>query len=773
MSIHQVYLERDNSISSESRISSFTDDPEPRIFLDGEEEIVWLFRSGGSSPIIPLRVSSEIDEQLLDQGALDPEGRPWKLVFKEEGQTPLIVRNIWLIERRRVLGADKVLWFMGDRRLAIRSIMIDSIFNKMRSVNEFRRPSGVNVDPNIAQFSQVPLNHFVPFTCRTDPQPVNAQFAPGDTDEVQPWTALAGLLWLLNDKGFIEAYGNFEDLDGKPFRFGPTVITNRVVDRKILLKNFNPRTTWANAVNELARQARVMVYVNADGAFVVDDLTPVNSAFQGYGLYEGAGGVPVFASLSRNAPRRSKVFFPEWQEIRWEYDEKIAERISKGSRTGTFLDPRRLQQDNKTFFLENVVRMPQDTVRFQKGQWVDIYDALEDWRQDAAKFVRRTIKGDPKNLFTIENVRRFVLTTALANLWIRDPERLNFRSTVLEARVASIYQNYRRTFRIPEAWLDHIEDFQNVVAKIFSLASRARQPSPVWSDYYSWDNSVPRGQANANDRGRGYLINNPVDNFKGGLNLLQNDKLPASTTLLLDKTEPGPARINIIDKRQGVIQIDYPPDLTGVAVSYGPGLIVDSSRPTQRSYTFQLGSIRYKGSLRLLENYRFMTLLTTKWRSPNTPARFHVISTPGSRFVPGAGGPESHIFSSGFEAIKSWEDGLVTYNFNDPVTKGLAINHGGQLENESILDEIAEAQFQNLYFTYQPRIIGVYRAQGWTGQFPVGHVRDTALRFNQGAFETELNAERPPVKPSLWEFYSPETRNTLARFEAGTDLTGP
>lgn len=770
-----------------------------RIHLDGNDDILWAFESGGSSPQVPLRVSDTVDRKLLESGALGASPQQWKLTFIEKGLPPVTIEKIWLLERRRSIGPNKALWFMSDRRSALTSVLVDSTFNKLRVANEYARPELPDgfASQNIAKFSQVSLSHFVPFTCvvgasQDVSNPKNGDFyAPSEDietrEDYQPWTALRALVWLLRDDGFIKTYPGIADLDGKPFRFGELKITERVKDRRIILKNWNPRSSWPEAVNDLARRARVMLYIDHSGSFVIDDLTPRNDIFRGYGIYRGAGGIPIQASLQRKAPRSAAIHFPEWKEIKWMYDEDLA-----------FKTDDKMIEDGRSWFFHNVLKLPQDTTNFMKGQWVTIREALNEFQLDADEFgINKSFVGNPKDAFTIEKVRDHALTSALASLWIRDVDNLGFRSPVLEARVSSIYQYYRRAFRIPEKWLDYIEDMKMMTGRIFNTTTRTRQPPPVWCDFHSWDNSIYRARNTPGDQGTGYLKNYPIEGTTGTLPLnfrdvteldpgiqaefknifsssesskgLVKPSVPGMTPRQLDLTQqirPAPAKMFILDKAQGVVTLNFPPDLTGCSTNWGPGLVKDRELGSRAIMTVELGLAQFKSKMAYHKDFRLITPFAVKWRTPNSPKRFFSIETKGSAYVPFATGPEADIYFPGFDALRAWEEGKVSYQFQSEEATGLKITHEGTLVDEGALKEIAAGKFEELYFRFLPRIIGMFRSHGWTRQMPTGHVRATTLSFRQGALETVVNAENVPLSPSLWEFLSDNTRDMLAGLES-------
>jgi hypothetical protein len=476
--------------------------------------------------------------------------------------------------------------------------------------------------------------------------------------------------------------------------------------------------------------------------------------------------------------------------MKWMYDEEMAIETEDVMRDAT-----------NNWYLNNVLKLPQDTTNFMKGQWVTIREALNEFQLDAHTFgINKSFVGKPKDAFTIQKVRDHAVTSALASLWIRDVDNLGFRSPVLEARVSSVYQYYRRAFRIPEKWLDYIEDIKLMTGRIFNTTTRTRQPPPVWCDFHSWDNSIYRARNTEGDEGTGYLKNYPIE---GATGLLPEDfpdvdtidprimaqfredssdgsvggaikpSIPGMTARQIDQAQrvrPAPAKMFIMDKTQGVLTLNFPPDLTGCSTNWGPGLIVDRERGSRAIMTVELGFAQFKSKMAYHKDFRLITPFAVKWRTPNSPKRFFSVSTVGDLYVANATGPKADVYFPGFDALRAWEEGKVSYQFKDPETKGLRITHEGTLIDEGALKEMAQGKFEELYFRFMPRVIGMFRSQGWTQQMPTGHVRATMLNFRQGAMETVVNAENVPLSPSLWEFLSDSTRDMLAGLESAESI---
>lgn len=796
----------------EHRIYLTAEDSGAEIDLAGPAPIVWRFTTGGAPSTTDLRLYDHIDKQVK---AEDWENNTWKLTFDSGSGSPRVISGIHMVARMGNSGPDAGAWGMADWRISLAGCTVDTMFNEIRAQNSRRRP-GTPTDPNLALFTQVPVNAFILHTLQDQfsdqPRP-----ASGESDAVKPWTALEALKYLVTNEGWLKDYntnaagvdnGNpLLGFDGQIFEFGKLIVSDLVTDNKILVKKFNPRANWGSAVNMLARKARVMVFSGPNREVIIQSADPkhANDILKKYGKYEGAGGIPTLATLQSRAPRSLTFRFPQFQEIRWDFDERLfLEQYGFAARSG-------LPQKEKSrsvvggivnravwqktpnrniFALENVLRLPQDTDNFQKGTWVPIPVALDEWKRDTKNLPKPKGKLTSDQIFTYHTILKYIQSTGLANVFQRDYTRLGFRNPILEARVASIYQSFRRIYRIPEVWLDHIETWKPQIASIFSESARARQPSPVYMDSYAWDthlNVVPSTSFTRPDRaGQGYIRNYPIGgksdlpqlegNFAALGSQLPHIFLPPalkrSYDYNLDDLEPSMFAVSVLDAKQGVFQVVSPPDLSGQTQLHLPGLYDPATVPDRNVASLNARGLPLIGKMRTMFGHRLATVLSVRWRSPNTLARHFSIKFNGEDFLAGAAGGHKDVFYSGFPAFKSWKDGAVAWN--ESSNGHLSIEHNGPVENEEILREVAVGETNEIYFQYQPRVIGVFRASPGNTVLPVGHIGSTEVRFRQGVYESVAVATNPPKSPAAWEFFSPYTKDVIARLEQGSnDLLEP
>lgn len=779
-----------------------------QIALDDKFPVTWRYMAGGKPSDQPLMVSSLVDNQLLKAGCLLDNNGPWSLNFDSEHR----VNEIYFTRRSTSIGRDGAVWHMTDVRSFLRGVLVDCSFNRMRQINDFDRPNQASIGQQVALFNQVPKRQFMPNFCRTGSDPLNANFVKKSLEisevDYEPWTALSALIYFLRDDGYIADYGTVLANNGREFKFvgGKPIVDSRVRERKILIPpGYNTRGSWQQAIDELSRMARVMVYPNENGQFVVASTEPTNDFVlsPGYSGYSGSDGTPTLVHSDPSVPRVFRLHIPEWLEIRWDYDERYVDRATGGPTSIAApafpfvplnYNPQPITTkailDYPGFLLLNVAKAPQDTARYKKGMWAEFFTLLGDWSQDVTNFIIKPIKGGqaPQEYFNPAMLRYGWMTPSLVQLWLRDRTLTQLRSLVLEARVATAYNYYRRYFKIPDFWMDYLKDFRPITSDVFSTTARTRQPSPFWIDYHAWDTAFARVKANnqnsgtlsAPQAGYGHFRNLPLDNFKQGL-LSQQDAfkrtLPALSSVPFANWTPAPGEVIVNDTDMGVLHYMFNPDLGNNTVEYGPGLGYISS-PTLgrvsdipaiaqlRTSDRQQGGVDSLGKFTAFPDFRFSTILSCLWLQPNNPQRFFTITKDGRRFIPNANGPiHDHVYTA-FEAFRRYEEGKV-YATPDP-TNGVNIVHGGEVANLKLLEEVAEGEAHNYYWDFYPLVLGYFTASGWTQQLPVGQFRMTEITSSGGFTETGVLGTPDSPRPSVWEFLSPSTRELLAKIPEGT-----
>lgn len=797
---------------------------------EAREPITYRFKMGGQPSFNPILINDALDRKIV--AFRQQIGRPSQWELELDGPDGSItIEGLWLLGRGRAVGPNRVRYVLADKRYALMRTMYDTWFNKLRVANDFNNPSGARVDPNVSILGRVSKFHFIANTCRDStkgqasiPNPVFSSGAGfNDVNEWDPWSSYQALRYSVSDDGFLKDKAmDIRNPDGTLFQFGNVILSSRNVERKVLLKNWNPRKHWPLAIDELEVLARIGLYVNEKAEFVLEDLEPDNSIFQGFGTYQGAGGIPIAADLGWDAPYDSVIRHKTYHEIRWDYDEQVAEQQARlkntyGSFAGT-IDGSRVTRPSSgfrrtplafppnprtTFKIKNVLPLPQPIPArgLKAGQWVEVFEALDAWEQQGKATpnllpkATAIFKNSPWLIYEPAAVRRYILTSGLAHLWIRDYTAPNKRFPILEARVASIYQHFRRTFQIPEEWLDHIEDIRADVGTVFAGVSRTREPSPVKLDYWSVDSTLYRhskGTSDNKQRGQGHLRNveidgkglyeqfkfDPVSAIKSPFNFLYNGVQSNSFGVnivnpgsvydsVFDDFPSSPARVSLIDPARGVFQVNFLPDLTGAVSKFNPGILNPRTMPTTNIGALP-GSV-LMGFARLLPVFRLATVLSIRFKSPNNTNRhvsFFASKSNNFQVPPRSTGPIMEVMSRGFAAYKTYEHKKVEWLES---AGKLVLRHRGAVANFDALQEFSESMFEQIYFKFAPRVLGEYSRVGWRGEMPIGHVREVRVSLGRnGAFETTLNGSRMPSLPGLFEGLSSDTRNLVQGFELGT-----
>lgn len=772
------------------------------IDLDDMSPVTWIFRSGGHPSDQQLTVSSEVDTKLLGARADGVGYGPWSLHFDNDEQ----IDHIYFIRRSKIHGRDRVVWTMTDIRHILRGLRVDVFFNRMRSINDFDRPDPATLGPEVAFFTQTPKTAFIPAYCRKAKEFQFYTQGPLDPESFEPWTALGALNWALRDDGIFSHMGSIPGFTpGSIFSFvgSEPRISSAVRDRKVLLPHdYNPMSLWGDAIDELCRMARVLVFPDSRGQLTVvpsDPSTQFVTSNEAYGFYHGSGGPPSVMTSANLAPRITRVHFPEWLEMRWDYDETYVQKAATGLNTidvwpdkpaNYAAGPLTNQQilDYPGFLLTNVVHAPQDTENFKKGQWSEFFHILSDWAADEENYrIRNRYGTNAFDVFNPSIVRSAVATEALSGILCRDKEVQDFRSLVLEARTRSIYEYYRRYFKIPDFWLDYVREFRAITGDIFSTTSRTRQPSPLWMDYYSWDTSFQRQllDRNANNllnpsgRGEGFVRNLPLDDYREGWideNDVRLDRLrPLPQVPFIDWT-PAPGTITVASNEMGVLTYTLNPDLGNNSTEYCPGTLymqaLDGDPPATgamaRIRSFDRSSERTDAAGRFMTapQFRFATILSCLWLHPNNQKRYYTVTRQGSDYIRGANGPQLDIKYAGFDAFRRYEDGKVSASFDGDGK--LEIQHTGDIAYKSLIEEIAETEAQKTYWNYLPTVLGQFVAAGWSGQNPYGQFHETAITTQGGLTETVIHGTAGNPKPSIWEFLSPTNRAIFGKLPEGT-----
>lgn len=257
----------------------------------------------------------------------------------------------------------------------------------------------------------------------------------------------------------------------------------------------------------------------------------------------GGGTVrPIDLSLVR--PSEVRVHFVRECELRFKYVER-----APGATTdvGSAAEP--------AMELENVIPVT-DSVLYVSGEpkcagsWITVQKALSSW--GAAPF----LGGKARRELSISDVCRGLapyggLEEALALVGTASPDA-NWA-----ARAMALRQHFRRTYRIPKAWMDRIFRLRATRVGTLDSVTAARGVAGVWSDfsYLASRRSIVCAASGFGDMS--YVTNVPV--YDGG-------NLPIQAVM-------SPFTVEIVDEDQGIIRVTPRGDFAGVYQSVLPSCV--------------------------------------------------------------------------------------------------------------------------------------------------------------------------------------------------------
>lgn len=701
----------------------------------GGSRVAWPFMFGGKAGTTNIVVDAGRHEDLKKKTG------EVSIKWEQSGSLVAEVKRLSVTEVSSAGAFERVTYTLADRRARLANIYIDKTFNHVKRTNERAIPGG-NLDPNIALFAAYPKRSFNRATCRDSGVgrgELNQRFATGLDDNFEPWTALQALKYLCSEAFLAEHEAT--EADGSPFDFG-AVDFSKAVENKYVLKNWNPRTVWPRAAEDLMRKAHVALYVDKDGGFVIASLKPNNAVFDEFGKYAGSGGVPFVKDLTGTAPRKSIIHFRKRWEIRFDYSEQLHWRTTKSK-------PRKAKSIDLNPV--NVFVSPNPVGTFQRSQYVPAADLVEAWDNDTDP-ANNPGTGAQRRRWRLSEIRNYVLKSSLAHYYSLDFNRPGFKNEILEARVAEIYGSYRRLFQIPIVLLDLIEDLDDDSVEIVETLTGRRQLSPVCLDFTSWDSVRMHHKKGSGSDGTGQVRSNSI--YKK--DLTSSDVSGRK----FEELRIGPARMVVKDPVLGIVELQFTQkDLKNMTVAYDPFLIDQTTIPT---WSFVARNKKaFTQSARMSPTWRLSFKLTLRFRTGSKEARFlsMVEDDPSKHGVVEARGPTSERVFTGFEAGYAWTHGQ-RLEIDNAVNQLKVI--GGKLVNEGAIKDTAEGLHQQTYFDFRPRILGIYAAAGWTGTMPQGQVSSSTLSYDGGGvLQTVISAPRPEPKPALWDFIDPEFRDLL------------
>lgn len=726
----------------------------------GSEGEIWPFIVGPFAPEVPLYADSKLDAQLggvIPPMRLDVKGAYFRGQNKERVSGS--IRGLYLTRRESVQDGHRVRWYVSDTRLYLQKLWVFAEFSVRRPVNQFSR---VGIGPQ-RDFAQTPFLAYIPHTQRDKASPAsNPRFARGDTDAENHtrWTAKQALLWCL--QGFFDT---LRDASGAPLDIIPgqpgwrPQVVDAGVDNNYPLTDYKTNKPWPLTVAKLLRLSRSQLFVAPDGTYVVGDATPAD--LSGLGGYDG-GGTPVLQDTSRMRPTRTRVYFRTEREVRFDFYERYD--VGQGETI-----PRGLRDISRG--LENVLILPQDVREaatgkvYQRGTVVTVKRACELWNQDPDNPRPALLNRDGKRTgarirFSLEFIRRNIMSPAMATQMTLIPRLYRGQignDSVFGARASALYNSYRQVFRIPPAWLDFVDSIRLERTAISDPVTGKRAPAPVYMDYFNefsarYFHYVGAGKKDLKMGENRYA-------WGGALrNVTDFSRLPLSQGVV------APFKLAWVNQRQGVFKISAFPDLLGHTERRIPSTFDENNIPVTKAGS-TLGTNQLSQMV-MRQLFRMSIVLSLTLRTPNDARKLHYIDFGPT--APDASGPAHEVIfgatHAGFEWLDAPANGYAaTKVISD--SRGVAIT-GGRLTNEAVIEDAAQAVYDQVSFDFEDRYLGTFAEPGWAeDRMPVGHIGSASMVHRDGRIETVYSAEQRPQPPTLFERLPQATQNFLFRLE--------
>ena len=365
------------------------------------------------------------------------------------------------------------------------------------------------------------------------------------------------------------------------------------------------------------------IFVDADGKIVVyQKATKADQTIRKRLLphKEGKGQSEITDMFARR-PRSVRVFFTYEVEVRFDYK-------SEGASGGTTVVVMTEKQREIARRMQNVLDVPDATVTinamvndkredvdYAQGNWVPIDENLfTAWGNPSGN------QNNPP--LTDQRIRQlFVpyisLWDALVTMGLQDPD------ADWGARVAKLVQHWRKTFRLPQRWMDRTLSIEAYRVATLDRATGARAPASAFTDFWV----IPGRRAfhvglgaGANQRAN---YGGPVKGYptEGQWQTADGNDVKAS-----------PFSVRVEDGDQGIVSVDYLPHPSHLESEVLMGTISGQKIPNGRiGSQFQNGPpgwdlVWHPSNLPELDpNWGLATILTLTPAAPNDTSQLFMV----------------------------------------------------------------------------------------------------------------------------------------------------
>lgn len=362
------------------------------------------------------------------------------------------------------------------------------------------------------------------------------------------------------------------------------------------------------------------VYVRPDGRTVIFDATDLDAAetyFSALPASTYAGESAAWIDRSAIRPKSVIVHYQREVEIRLSYSDDYGGTSAQPVHYAPYVENVLPTVDATTTIYEFD---PQTRTTIGKqvppGTWVRVDKWLDAMNQDRP----------PESLpWTFATISRHWLKGDLEA--VLGASGLDFdQEANVAARVQTLRQHFRQTFRVNRRYMERIRSLRAVRAALLDPVTGARAPAAVWGQACR----IPSAKWRMSKRGTEDLSKLKVYR---NVDYLAPSRNGGSDLL----TSPiGPARVDIIDEECGVFRLEWTPSMAGLDDAIIPCLLVGSSgQPTtptrdlsqQDTQPVGPGIVVESGTngIFLAPTMDFECILTVVPAAPNGRNQFHQI----------------------------------------------------------------------------------------------------------------------------------------------------
>lgn len=248
-------------------------------------------------------------------------------------------------------------------------------------------------------------------------------------------------------------------------------------------------------------------------------------------------------------PKEVHVLFTPEVEVRFDYTESASTQTTKTEKQ---------KEDQR--LLDNVLSVPDFTLfvgnnQVTQGTWITLDDALASWPVNFLRSKRIT-KGDL--------LRAFVPFKDLWGGFVLGGQKGDNARFDWAARVGALQTHWRRSFRLPQRWMDRTLSIRAYRVATVDPVTGSRAPATAYMDYIM----VP-GQ-------RAFFGMGQTDRA----NAVAAINVPGYQATIGPTSKPSPVEVSVIDHDQGILRLEILSDPARMFTQFIPGTISDTLIPT-------------------------------------------------------------------------------------------------------------------------------------------------------------------------------------------------